>query len=284
MAASISRTINSPNVIFVVLVFTGIPPLLPESSASGIPDILSQISGLVGSFLIIFANGRQSSLIRAKDVFLSGRFPGRFSELSKAWFRFCTSSKRERTEQRWAMRKLAKHPLEKVTVREMCVDDIPDVYRLAQRLFRSQKASTFYRTWDAFEVTNNFNQDPHLTLVAESRTKAVVGFALGTTYENESRGWKYGYILWMGVSPRLQGTGLGRRLYHEMERRMHAEGVRMAFVDTARSNTGAIKFFKRMGYGKPEAEVWMSKVLQGKRKSKETEKFVRKHRATARAA
>jgi len=40
---------------------------------------------------------------------------------------------------------------------------------------------------------------------------------------------------------------------------MHSEGVRMAFVDTARSNTSAIKFFKHMGYGRPEAEVWMSK-------------------------
>ena len=49
---------------------------------------------------------------------------------------------------------------------------------------------------------------------------------------------------------------------------MHEEGVRMAFVDTARSNTGAIKFFKRMGYGKPEAEVWMGKMLQRTRKVK----------------
>ena len=43
----------------------------------------------------------------------------------------------------------------------------------------------------------------------------------------------------------------------------------MAFVDTARSNTGAIKFFRRMGYGKPEAEVWMSKVIQRTRKNSE---------------
>jgi ribosomal protein S18 acetylase RimI-like enzyme len=162
--------------------------------------------------------------------------------------------------------------LSTINVREIRVDDIPAVYRLGHRLFKSQEASTFYRTWDAYEVTNNFNQDPHLTLVAETRKRAIIGFALGTTYENESGGWKYGYILWMGVSPRWQGVGLGYQLYHEMERRMHEEGVRMAFVDTARSNTGAITFFKRMGYGKPEAEVWMSKVLQRTRKSKENEK------------
>jgi len=161
-----------------------------------------------------------------------------------------------------------------VNVREMSVDDIAAVYRLGHRLFKNQEASTFYRTWDAYEVTNNFNQDPHLTLVAEARRGRIVGFALGTTYENESGGWKYGYVLWMGVSPKWQGSGVGAELYHEMERRMHQQGVRMAFIDTARSNTGAIKFFKRMGYGKPEAEVWMSKMLQRTRRNKDGEKLI----------
>lgn len=166
------------------------------------------------------------------------------------------------------MKKSARHASRKIVIREIGVDDIPAVYRLGRRLFKSHEASTFYRTWDAYEVTHNFNQDPRLTLVAETRRGTIVGFALGTTYEDEAGGWKYGYILWMGVSPRQQGSGLGSQLYHEMEHRMHEEGVRMAFVDTARSNTGAIRFFKRMGYGKPEAEVWMSKILQRTRKGK----------------
>ncbi len=157
-------------------------------------------------------------------------------------------------------------------IREMRVDDIPSVYRLGHRLFKTQAASTFYRTWDAYEVTRNFNEDRHLSLVAESASGRIVGFALGTTYENESGGWKYGYVLWMGVSPRRQRSGLGAQLYHEMERRMHQDGVRMAFIDTARSNTGAIRFFKRMGYGRPEAEVWMSKMIQRTRTSKNAEK------------
>lgn len=164
--------------------------------------------------------------------------------------------------------------IHRVNVREMRVDDIPAVYRLGQRLFQSQDATTLYRTWDASEVTNNFNQDPHLSLVAESPKGRIVGFALGTTYENESGGRRYGYFLWMGVAPRWQRSGLGAQLYHEMERRMHQDGVRMSFVDTAKSNAGAIKFFKKMGYGKPEAEVWMSKVIQRTRRTKDADKLV----------
>jgi N-acetylglutamate synthase-like GNAT family acetyltransferase len=88
----------------------------------------------------------------------------------------------------------------------------------------------------------------------------------------------------MGVSPRQQGGGLGSQIYHEMERRMHEEGVRMAFVDTARSNIGAIRFFKRMGYGKPEAEVWMRKILQRTRSknSARASSAPRKRRVTSR--
>jgi len=47
---------------------------------------------------------------------------------------------------------------------------------------------------------------------------------------------------------------------------MPEEGVRLSFVDTARSNRGTIKFFKRMGYGKPEAEVWLRRMLPRSRK------------------
>jgi ribosomal protein S18 acetylase RimI-like enzyme len=165
------------------------------------------------------------------------------------------------------MKPPAKPKTNTIKIREIRVDDIPEVYRLGQRLFNPQNVSTFYRTWDAFEVTNNFNQDPHLTLVAETSKGVVVAFALGTTYESQSRRWKYGYILWMGVSRQAQNRGVGRQIYREMERRMRMEGVRMVFVDTAQSNVHAIRFFKRMGYGKPEAEVWMSKVIQRRRKS-----------------
>jgi len=59
----------------------------------------------------------------------------------------------------------------------MVVDDTPKVYLLGRQLFKLQEGSTFYRTWDAYEVTNNFNLNPHLTLFAESCEGVIVGFA-----------------------------------------------------------------------------------------------------------
>jgi ribosomal protein S18 acetylase RimI-like enzyme len=152
-----------------------------------------------------------------------------------------------------ADRSMTRSPDRKVDLREMQVDDIPSVYRLGHQLFHSLEISTLYRTWDAYEVTTNFNQDPRLSLVAEAKNGRIVAFALGTTYEKESGEWKYGHLLWMGVRPKWQRSGMGSQLCHEMERRMHQEGVRMVFMDAAGSNAGAIKFFKQMGYGRPES-------------------------------
>jgi ribosomal protein S18 acetylase RimI-like enzyme len=165
---------------------------------------------------------------------------------------------------------MVKRDVPEIKIREMRVEDISPVYRLGYRLFHSMEPTTLYRTWDAYEVTANFNQDPRLSLVAESPAGRIIGFALGKTYENESGGWRYGHLLWIGVSPRWQGTHAGSQLYREMEHRMHEDGVRMMFIDAARSNTTAVKFFKRMGYGKPETEVWMSKLIQGAQKRRTT--------------
>ena len=95
-------------------------------------------------------------------------------------------------------------------------------------------------------------------------------FALGTNYGDESDGWKYSYCGWKSNNAVASGVDL----YREINGRMHEEGLRMAFVDPARSNSGAIKFFRRMGYGKPEAEVWMRKMLQRTRKAKNDQEIV----------
>lgn len=166
---------------------------------------------------------------------------------------------------------------DEVKIREMEVDDIPVVYHLGNRLFQGRHFTTMYRTWDAYEVTTGFNQDPELCLVAETADEQVVGFALGTTYEKEKGAWKYGYVVWLGVDPAYRRLQLGSRLYREMEDRMRKQAVRMVLMDTAASNQVAIDFFKKIGFGKPTNQVWMSKVLrdQGPRRASRTSPFRR---------
>ena len=151
-----------------------------------------------------------------------------------------------------------------VEIREMEVDDIPSVYHLGERLFTSDETPILYRTWDPYEVTEYFSSDPSYCLVAESEG-IIVGFTLGTTIEKEGTAWKkYGYLVWIGVDDDSQRTGLGHRLYRELEKRMREDGVRMLIADTEGDNDEAIAFFGSLGFSSRTQHLWLSKTLKGR--------------------
>ncbi len=151
----------------------------------------------------------------------------------------------------------------RITIRQMEIDDIPSVYHLGERLFTSEELPILYRTWDPYEVTDYFTSDPDYCFVAEVEDGGIVGFILATTVEKEGTAWKrYGYVAWLGVDETLQGTGLGRRLYKELEQRLQADGVRMIIADTQGDNEEAIAFFKRLGFTPRSQHVWLAKTLR----------------------
>ncbi|MBI2871610.1 MAG: GNAT family N-acetyltransferase [Chloroflexi bacterium] len=168
----------------------------------------------------------------------------------------------------------------RVAIREMEIDDLSDVYHLGSRLFTSGELPTLYRTWDEYEVTTFFNTDTEYCLVADVDGE-VAGFVLGTTYEKDGSAWKYGYVAWIGVKPEHRGQKLGHRLYQELERRMAEDGVRIMLMDTEAGNKAAISFFSRMGFGRPEPQVWMSKTLR--REASPANGAVRRHASPARS-
>ncbi len=147
------------------------------------------------------------------------------------------------------------------TIRQMEIDDIPAVYHLGEELFTSEELPMLYRTWDPYEVTENFSYDPDYCLVAEA-DDAVVGFVLATTVEKEGTAWKkYGYLNWMGVGEAFQRTNLGRRLYRRLEEKLKEDGVRMIIADTEGGNEGAIDFFEAMGFSLRSQHLWLAKTL-----------------------
>lgn len=156
----------------------------------------------------------------------------------------------------------------------MRIDDLPEVFHLGEFLFTSELSPPLYRTWDEHEVTNLFNANSELCLVAELGGQ-IVGFAMGATVEKPRTAWKYGYLVWLGVRKRYQGRGIAKKLYREMEGRMLDRGVRMVIADTDESNKPAIGFFEKMGFLKTQSHVWLSKNLvkrhQRKKATKESE-------------
>jgi len=150
----------------------------------------------------------------------------------------------------------------KTTIRQMEIDDISAVYHLGEKLFTSEELPILYRTWDPYEVTDYFSSDPDYCLVAEVDGK-VGGFILANTIIKEATAWKrYGYLSWIGVDEAFQRTGLGLRLYRELEERFRKEGVRMIIADTETENEEAIAFFKTIGFSPARRHVWLAKNLR----------------------
>ncbi|AFY72544.1 acetyltransferase [Synechococcus sp. PCC 7502] len=145
-----------------------------------------------------------------------------------------------------------------VGIREMAIDDIAPVYHLGESLFTSELYPYLYRTWDEWEVIGLYNTDPEYCLVAEIDGQ-LSGFVLGTVITKSS--WTYGYILWLGVSPSFQRRGVADRLVDKIVERMIEEGARSMLVDTDPTNTAAINFFTRKGFGNARKHIFLSMNL-----------------------
>ncbi len=153
-----------------------------------------------------------------------------------------------------------------IEVRTMEIDDLAPVFHLGEELFTAEDVPNLYRTWDEFEVVGLFTSDTEFCLVAEAEGDgSLVGFALGTTIFKSGTAWKYGHLVWMGVDPAWQAHHVGTRLFTALRERYLAAGVRIMMVDTEADNLPAIRFFRKLGFGKPSEHIYLSLNLSGHR-------------------
>ncbi len=162
---------------------------------------------------------------------------------------------------------LEEHP----RIREMTIDDFPEVFHIGEEVFTVEYSQSLYRTWDEYEITTLFNSDSELCLVAEAGEQ-ILGFALGTTVKKHNSPWKYGYLVWLGVRPDIQKGRVGSRLFNEIKRRLIEQGVRMIIIDTSADNLPAVNFFKKQGFGDIQEHVYMSLNLTRKAHKKTVKK------------
>ena len=156
---------------------------------------------------------------------------------------------------------------ESLRIREMTIDDFPEVFHIGEEVFTADYSQSLYRTWDEYEITTLYNSDTELCLVAEAG-EHILGFALGTTVEKHNSPWKYGYLVWLGVRRSIQQGGVGSGLFKEIKRRMKEQGVRMIIIDTSADNLPAVRFFQKQGFNDIQEHVYMSLNLARKAKKK----------------
>lgn len=154
-----------------------------------------------------------------------------------------------------------------VEIRTMELEDLPAVFHLGEQLFTADEVPNLHRTWDEYEVTDFFQDQSELCLVAEQGDR-LVGFALGTTIDKRRSAWKYGHLVWLGVEPELARTGIGDRLFRRLRHNMEEEGVRMIIVDTEADNEAGLAFFHELGFGHPREHVYLSLNLSQERQER----------------
>lgn len=168
-----------------------------------------------------------------------------------------TAKKSKRINQK----RIKKKP--QIEIRQMVLDDLSEVWHIGEKIFTPSYLPFTYRTWNVDELMSLFCDDPELCLVAEdANTKNIVGFALGVILKRPMSPWTYGYFNWIGVKKIRQKSGVGKRLYAELEKRFKQKGARIALVDVESSNHTGIHFVDKLGFKKGESYIWFSKNIE----------------------
>jgi ribosomal protein S18 acetylase RimI-like enzyme len=106
------------------------------------------------------------------------------------------------------------------------------------------------------DIATKLAFQPGLFLVAQ-RGETLVG-AVMAGYEGH-RGW----INYLAVAPELQGTGLGRLIMEEAERRLRELGCPKINLQVRGSNQKVIAFYQALGY-RIDDVVSLGKRLDGR--------------------
>lgn len=168
-----------------------------------------------------------------------------------------------------------------IEIRKMEIEDLAAVFNLGEKLFQDREVPNLYRTWDEYEVVDFFSSDTSYAYVAEMDGD-IVGFTLGYIVTKRNSAWKYGYLVWLGVEPELHRFGIATRLFKEIRDAMLEESVRIVFIDTEADDIDALKFFSRMGFGKPEEHLYLSLNVDDKLRESREKNGNKRHRKNGR--
>lgn len=166
-----------------------------------------------------------------------------------------------------------------VVIRQMTIDDIPAIFHLGNKLFTARMAPNAHRTWDEYEVVGFYQTDCKFCFVAEDENAAVIGFALGTVIEKH-HSWTYGYLIWLGVHPDHQKTGVAQRLFRQLKGAMIDAGARIIMVDTEAENNASLRFFTKMGFNHARRHVYLTMNVDDDRRRLEDRRKDRTSRYT----
>ncbi|HJW23150.1 MAG TPA: GNAT family N-acetyltransferase [Candidatus Limnocylindrales bacterium] len=127
------------------------------------------------------------------------------------------------------------------------------------RTYRAGEGAALRGFWSTVGFRSLGDDDESLDRLAERNPGLVVVGSVGEAIVATALGaWdgRRGWIYHVAVAEELRRTGLGRRIIHEVERRLRALGCPKVNVIVGDDNEGAARFWAAMGYSSPPARQY----------------------------
>lgn len=127
------------------------------------------------------------------------------------------------------------------------------------RTYRAGEGAALRAFWATVGFRSLGDDDESLDRLAERNPGLVVLAGVGERIVASALGaWdgRRGWIYHVAVAPELRRTGLGRRIVHEVERRLRALGCPKVNVIVRDENPDAARFWEALGYASPPARQY----------------------------
>ncbi|MGC8537513.1 MAG: GNAT family N-acetyltransferase [Candidatus Micrarchaeia archaeon] len=99
-----------------------------------------------------------------------------------------------------------------------------------------------------------------ITFIAEYREEPA-GFVILTYISYGSPSTGFGYIEELFVRKRFRSLGIGKLLVKRVVSWCEKEGCNVIFLTTPKTNRGAIKFYRHLGFRK-NGQIWLQYVMR----------------------
>jgi ribosomal protein S18 acetylase RimI-like enzyme len=99
-----------------------------------------------------------------------------------------------------------------------------------------------------------------VTFIAE-RNGEPAGFVILTYISYGSPGTGFGYIEELFIRKRFRGLGIGKLLVKRVASWCEGEGCNIIFLTTPKTNLGAIRFYRHLGFRK-NGQIWLQYAMR----------------------
>jgi ribosomal-protein-alanine N-acetyltransferase len=151
----------------------------------------------------------------------------------------------------------------RITIEFADRSDVKQISELSRKYIEYDLGSWKY---NPEKLTNLLKSDIKNVVVARNGGR-LAGFGIMTYYEKQAN------LDLLAVKPDYQRCGIGRQIVNWLEEVALTAGVYVIFVQVRKTNTGAVQFYKKLGftvidemkryYGGRESGVIMSKNVRG---------------------